>query len=68
MRSSASGPTNTGRWSSARGSSTRSSSSSAAAAVASCEEALARFESEALSAELDDETTSDSGPGLRAVD
>jgi len=39
----------------------------AAAAVASCEDALARFESEALSAELDDST-----PGgrlrLRAVD
>lgn len=39
----------------------------AAAAVASCEEALARFESEALSAELDD-SASDAGPGLRAVD
>jgi len=36
----------------------------AAAAVASCEEALARFESEALSAELDEST----GPALRAVD
>jgi hypothetical protein len=39
----------------------------AAAAVASCEEALARFESEALSAELD-ESESDAGPSLRAVD
>jgi hypothetical protein len=39
----------------------------AAAAVASCEEALARFESEALSAELD-ESTSDARPSLRAVD
>ena len=39
----------------------------AAAAVASCEEALARFESEALYAELD-ESASDGGPGLRAVD
>ena len=39
----------------------------AAAAVASCEEALARFESEALSAELD-EPASDAEPGLRAVD
>ena len=39
----------------------------AAAAVASCEEALARFESEALSAELD-ESTSDARPPLRAVD
>jgi hypothetical protein len=39
----------------------------AAAAVASCEEALARFESEALSAELD-EPTSATGPSLRAVD
>jgi ChrB-like protein len=39
----------------------------AAAAVASCEEALARFESEALSAELD-ESTADGGPTLRAVD
>ena len=39
----------------------------AAAAVASCEEALARFESEALAAELD-EPASDAGPGLRAVD
>src|SRR6184192_2599519 len=38
----------------------------AAAAVASCEEALARFESEALSAELD-ESTPDSQRGLRAV-
>ena len=38
----------------------------AAAAVASCEEALARFESEALSAELD-ESASDTGPALRAV-
>jgi len=38
----------------------------AAAAVASCEEALARFESEALSAELD-ESVLDSRPGLRAV-
>ncbi len=39
----------------------------AAAAVASCEEALARFESEALAAELD-ESPADTGPGLRAVD
>jgi hypothetical protein len=39
----------------------------AAAAVASCEEALARFESEALSAELD-EPTPDSRPGLHAVE
>ena len=39
----------------------------AIAAVASCEEALARFESEALSAELD-ESTPDSRPGLHAVD
>src|SRR6201995_1294577 len=38
----------------------------AAAAVASCEEALARFESEALSAELD-EGTPDRRPGLRAL-
>ena len=39
----------------------------ATAAVASCEEALARFESEALAAELD-EPASDARPGLRAVD
>jgi hypothetical protein len=39
----------------------------AAAAVAACEEALARFESEALAAELDDSTTADSRR-LRAVD
>ncbi|MFL5862745.1 MAG: Chromate resistance protein ChrB [Solirubrobacteraceae bacterium] len=39
----------------------------AAAAVASCEEALARFESEALSAELD-EAAPDSRPGLHVVD
>ena len=39
----------------------------AAAAVASCEEALAQFETEALSAELD-ESTPDSRPGLRAVE
>jgi hypothetical protein len=39
----------------------------AAAAVASCEEALARFESEALSAELD-ESAPDAGPALRSVD
>jgi hypothetical protein len=39
----------------------------AAAAVASCEEALARFESEALSAELD-ETAANAPPDLRAVD
>jgi hypothetical protein len=39
----------------------------AAAAVASCEAALARFESEALSAELD-ESTPDSRPGLRALE
>src|ERR1700761_6188180 len=38
----------------------------AVAAVASCEEALARFESDALSAELD-EATPDSRPGLRAL-
>jgi hypothetical protein len=37
----------------------------AAAAVASCEEALARFETEALSAELD-AARSDNQPGLRA--
>jgi hypothetical protein len=42
-------------------------SQEAAAAVAACEEALARFESEALSAELD-ESTPDSWPGLRAVE
>jgi hypothetical protein len=39
----------------------------ATAAVASCEAALARFESEALTAELD-EATPDTGPRLRAVD
>jgi hypothetical protein len=39
----------------------------AAAAVASCEEALARFEGQALAAELDD-STSAGGPALRAVD
>jgi hypothetical protein len=39
----------------------------AAAAVASCEEALARFESEALSAELD-ESMPYSHPGLHAVE
>jgi hypothetical protein len=39
----------------------------AAAAIASCEEALARFESEALSAELD-ESTPDTRPGLHAVE
>jgi hypothetical protein len=39
----------------------------AAAAVASCEEALARFQSEALSAELD-ESTPDKLPGLRLLD
>jgi hypothetical protein len=39
----------------------------AAAAVASCEEALARFESEALAAELD-ESPPDSRLGLRAVE
>jgi len=38
----------------------------AAAAVASCEEALARFQSEALSAELD-VSTSDKRPRLRAA-
>jgi hypothetical protein len=42
-------------------------SEEAAAAVASCEEALARFESDALSAELD-ESASDARPALRAVD
>jgi hypothetical protein len=41
-------------------------SKEAAAAVASCEEALARFETEALSAELD-ESASDARPALRAV-
>ena len=39
----------------------------ATAAVGSCEAALARFESEALTAELD-EPESDAGPQLRAVD
>jgi hypothetical protein len=39
----------------------------AAAAVTSCEDALARFESDALSAELD-ESMPDSRPGLRAVE
>jgi hypothetical protein len=39
----------------------------AVAAVASCEEALARFETEALAAELD-ESSADTGPGLRVVD
>ena len=39
----------------------------AGAAVASCEEALARFESDALSAELDD-AASGTGPTLRAVE
>ena len=39
----------------------------ATAAVASCEEALAQFESEALAAELDG-PASDAAPGLRAVD
>ena len=39
----------------------------AAEAVASCEEALARFESDALSAELD-ESAVDARPTLRAVD
>jgi hypothetical protein len=39
----------------------------AAAAVASCEEALAQFESEAVSAELD-ETTPERRPGLRAIE
>jgi hypothetical protein len=39
----------------------------AAAAVASCEEALAGFQSEALSAELD-ESTPDKLPGLRVLD
>src|SRR3954469_13880568 len=39
----------------------------AAAAVTSCEEALARCESDALSAELD-EPAADARPGLRAVD
>jgi hypothetical protein len=38
----------------------------AAAAVASCEAALAQFETDALSAELD-EATPDSRPGLRAL-
>ena len=40
----------------------------AAEAVASCEEALARFESEALSAELDDSNAPDSRPGLQALE
>ena len=40
----------------------------AAEAVASCEEALARFESEALSAELDDSNAPDSRPGLHALE
>jgi hypothetical protein len=39
----------------------------ATAAVASCEEALARFESEALSAELD-KSASGARPALRVVD
>jgi hypothetical protein len=39
----------------------------AVAAVASCEEALARFETEALAAELD-EPASDASSGLRALD
>jgi hypothetical protein len=39
----------------------------ATAAIVSCEEALARFESEALSAELD-ESAPDSRPGLRALE
>ena len=39
----------------------------AATAVAACEEALAQFESEALSAELDD-ATPHSRPGLRAIE
>jgi hypothetical protein len=42
-------------------------SQEAAAAVASCEEALAMFESEALSAELD-ESAPEATPALRAVD
>ena len=42
-------------------------SDEATAAVASCEAALARFESEALSAELD-EPTPDTGPSLRALE
>ena len=42
-------------------------SEEAVAAVASCEEALARFESDALSAELD-ESESEARPALRAVD
>jgi hypothetical protein len=64
---SASGRTSTASWWRARAGSTRSSSSSAAAAVASCEEALAEFESEALSAELD-ERMPDTHPGLHAVE
>ena len=39
----------------------------ATAAVASCEEALAQFESDALSAELD-ESAPDSRPGLHALE
>jgi len=40
----------------------------AVAAVASCEEALARFESDALSAELDERPAESAPPGLRAVE
>ena len=40
----------------------------AVAAVAACEEALARFESDALSAELDERPAQSAPPGLRAVE
>ena len=40
----------------------------AVAAVAACEEALARFESDALSAELDERPAESAPPGLRAVE
>jgi len=40
----------------------------AVAAVASCEDALARFESDALSAELDERPAESAPPGLRAVE
>ncbi|MDQ6731193.1 MAG: hypothetical protein M3022_13075 [Actinomycetota bacterium] len=40
----------------------------AAAAVAGCEHALAHFEAQALSAELDHEQQAPEGPALRAID
>jgi Protein ChrB, N-terminal len=40
----------------------------AVAAVAACEEALARFENDALSAELDERPAESAPPGLRAVE